>query len=1687
MATRKLFFTLLLALLVLLLPGLSAAQPGQPATLKTDPTGSREESIVPEAESPNRSFLVSGNTTDLERIPVIAQTCEPVVETDLTWQPTVPRAGEVVTLTATIWPSDTGWFTRTVDDTGEHGSSNTSIAIDAAGRPHIAYFADDSADLRYTWYDGKAWHIETVDSTSQVGYYASLKLDQGGHPHISYSENANRIDSVYRSLKYAWHDGTRWYTETVDGANDATVRYTSLALDSAGLPHISYYYNGYLKYARYDGSAWQTERVDPGDDTGYYTSIVLDTGDHPHISYSYYGGPGALKYAWHDGSSWHIETAFTCMYGCMHTSLALDAAGYPHISYQNDDTIELKYSYFDGTSWHIESIDGWNTGAPSSLVLDSADRPHIGYTRYIPMSQLEARYAWYDGATWHIEVIDPDAGSSISLALDQDGLPHASYRNYYTGELRYARWQDVAPTPPITYTWDLGDGTLTDGQVISHSYTLPGTYTVTATATNCVSATATVVRSIEITLSCFPVTRTAFSWTPTIPATGQSVSFLGTAGGDGPISFTWSFGDGSEASGAAVSHAYALSGTYSVRLTATNGCGRQVVSNTVLVLDGPCNPLYGPAFTWSPYFPLAGQTATFRGSVGGEQGWVTEIVEAGSFTGWNNSLALDSANRPHVLYCQGQSIIMPCLQMHYARRDGSGWHVEILAYDANPGHESLDTDTADHPHLCYQDTANDDLKYAYYNGTSWQTFTPDSTGNVGASCSLVLDRFNRPRISYYTCTDLCSLKYAWYDGSNWQIEMVDPSGNLSGSTSLALDANGYPHISYANEGTSNDLKYAWYDGSGWQIGIVDHNQQTGLYSSLKIDILNYPHISYLQINSPEGFKYASFDGIQWTTEMIGAASSSTSLALDILTRPHIAYCSYHTSLEYAYYDGTRWTADAIDPDAHANSVSIALDRNANPRVSYRSDVDNALHYAYFIGSATPPVAYDWSWGDGTVGSGQTAQHSYSAPGTYTVVMTATNCTSATATHRHTISVLSLPCDPITQTEFFWTPFTPTVGEAVFLTGSASGTLPISYTWDLGDGTAAMGITMTHVYTVPGVYTVTLTTANECGEATITHAITILPTCDPVTGTIFAWMPLTPTVGQVVTLAGSASGTLPISFTWDLGDGTVAAGATVTHSYSLPGSYPIRVTAVNSCGQEIVTQTIGVLPLPCEPVTGTVFSWTPLTPTEGQVVTFTASAGGTAPISYTWAFGEGITATGQVATHTYALPGSYTVTLLAANGCGQETVTHTITVDAACEPVVGAEFEWVPVTGTVGEGVVFNGTVNPWRVETVDDDWNSGTYSSLVLDANGQPHISYSRQSELWYVYYGGSGWRTEQVDWTTWALDTSLALDSEQNPHICYFKALDVQAWLRYARFDGSRWISETIAGPLSLGSNVSLALDRSGSPHISYSDCGQGKLHYIYFDGTIWHDDIVDQIGPWAQGTGLSLALDRGDRPHISYSNSVGTSLRYAYYDGLAWITETVDSTLTGLYSSLALDSLEHPHISHYGHLGLSYAYYDGSDWRIEVIESGPNVGLFPSLVLDSRNRPHVSYYDTMNGLVKYTCFDGVDWRTEVIDSHTDGGSSTSLVLDSQENPHISYRGHYNLRYASSQGTSTQPLTLTWSFGDGALEIGETVTHTYALPGVYTVTLTATNGCGEATVEHAVTVVQGEWKAYLPVVIKHG
>ncbi len=539
-----------------------------------------------------------GPIPELERDPSIARAlpalagpaCAPVHDIDFSWIPTQPVAGQAITLTATV--AGAVWFSETVDSPSVGGWND--LALDSFGWPHIGYISDDGTtrSVRHAWKNRAGWHVEIADSGLADGTsFSSLVLDAQNRPHLSYvDKDPAQPDSA---LKYVFWDGSAWQVEVV-GIIHGWPGYTSIAVDSTGQPHIAYYDldRGRLLYAsRTAGGTWSTETVDDLGDVGAWPSLALDAQDRPHISYYdpfwYFT---RLKYAVYDGSAWQIEAVDS--YGDVGamSSLALDPFGNPHIAYVGNSEYILYYASLNGLGWLTETVT--NHVAQPTLALDRAGRPHISYVYRTDTNNYYVEYTYDDGARWETERIQTEATSSpdTSLALDDAGLPHLSYcgPDYPIPELRYAELLTTT-TPPVTYTWDLGDGTQARGPSINHTYSAAGVYTVAVTATNCATATATMLHTLTVVPPCVPVQEAGFTWQPSTPLTGESITLTAVATGTTPISVTWDLGDGNRAVGFIVTHTYTLSDVYSVVLTVTNcGSSTATATYTLSVVAPPC-------------------------------------------------------------------------------------------------------------------------------------------------------------------------------------------------------------------------------------------------------------------------------------------------------------------------------------------------------------------------------------------------------------------------------------------------------------------------------------------------------------------------------------------------------------------------------------------------------------------------------------------------------------------------------------------------------------------------------------------------------------------------------------------------------------------------------------------------------------------------------------------------------------------------------------------------------------------------------------------------------------------------------------------------------------------------------------------------------------------------------------------
>lgn len=230
----------------------------------------------------------------------------------------------------------------------------------------------------------------------------------------------------------------------------------------------------------------------------------------------------------------------------------------------------------------------------------------------------------------------------------------------------------------------------------------------------------------------------------------------------------------------------------------------------------------------------------------------------------------------------------------------------------------------------------------------------------------------------------------------------------------------------------------------------------------------------------------------------------------------------------------------------------------------------------------------------------------------------------------------------------------------------------STTWDFGDGSSAFSRgapgPMSHTYTAPGTYQVTLTLVDVYGNlSTTSQPVTILPA----PRAAFTSSSGNPQVNTPVSFDGSASsepapGKIS-SYSWNFGDGSSGSGQTVFHTYASPGVYTVSLTVSDGTNNDTVSQLLIVHGLP-----SAAFAVPTVNRAAGSPISFDGSPSSepNGSIStYSWNFGDGSPAVGGAKpSHAYARAGTYTVRLTVADPFGNTaTSAQTVTVTSVLTP------------------------------------------------------------------------------------------------------------------------------------------------------------------------------------------------------------------------------------------------------------------------------------------------------------------------------------------------------------------------------------------------------------------------------------
>lgn len=766
-----------------------------------------------------------------------------------------------------------------------------------------------------------------------------------------------------------------------------------------------------------------------------------------------------------------------------------------------------------------------------------------------------------------------------------------------------------------SYNWGQAGTSLGTGGTLN--ITTPGTYTLTVTATNGCTATSSVV----ITQNIQNPTATISNNPNTNTLTCSTTSIALTANGGG----TYSWSNGTSVVGTSAILNVSATGTYTVTVTSANGCtntaATTILQDIVAPIAGITNNANttvltcsqtsisltatgGVSYSWSNGTSVVGSSANLSVTTPGI--YTVTVTGANGCTATQSSTITQTVAAPVVAISNvPNSSELTCTLTTIALTASGGG-----TYSWSNGSTILGTSAT----LNVTTPGTYTVTVTGANGCS-STGSTTITQNITAPNAAITAN---PNTTMLSCTNSAislaatgGISYAW----------------SSGGTSLGTN----PTISISTPGT-------------YTVTATGANGCTATASTTITQNNQAPTVSIAA--SANGVLTCSATSITLT----GSSSTGTGTATwlngsTVLSTGPISGAGNVANFSVSA-PGT-YTLNILEANGCLGTNNYTVTQNTTVPVAAITNNSNTTiltcTQTTISLTGTGGASYAWSNGTGTVGN--IAAYSPSSPGTYTLTATGANgcidteqiiitqnTTSPTASITNNTSATQLTCSLT----------------SISLTATGGGT----YSWS--NGTTVVSTTANLTVTTPGTYTVTVTSAtNGC---TATSAVVITQNITAPTAAILSVPSPAVLTCTTTSIALTASG--GGSYSW-ISAGT-NLGTQANISVTTPGTYTVTVTGVNGCSStvsSIVTQNITA---PTATITSS--PATSILTCSTATINLTASGG----TSYSWS--NGTTVVGTAATLAVTLPGIYTVTVTATNGC-TSTANSTITQNIST-PVAG---------------------------------------------------------------------------------------------------------------------------------------------------------------------------------------------------------------------------------------------------------------------------------------------------------------------------------------------------------------------------------------------------------------------------------
>jgi PKD repeat protein len=1168
-----------------------------------------------------------------------------------------------------------------------------------------------------------------------------------------------------------------------------------------------------------------------------------------------------------------------------------------------------------------------------------------------------------------------------------------------------------------------GNPSFSNDQFPFTEYNTPGVYDVSLTVENNVgSDTHTEIGAVTI----LGLPTPGFTFTNT---SGLTYQFMNTSSSD-VEDFAWDFDDGTFSQQENPLHTFPGAGTYLVELEVFNECGSDVIIQTIIV-----DPVLVADFTSDVTNGCADLTVQFTDlSDGDPDAWSWEFP--------GGLPAASSEPNPQVVYAtpgvydvtltvEADGLFETITFSDYITVQG----LPTASFTATlaPGEAS--------PVIVNNSTNADSYSWTFGNGETSSLANPTVTYTEAGTYVITL-----------TATNECGSVE-----TTQTVEVIFPvtpafaSTGTTGCAPWSVDFTAQPQ--------EDGLIYEWAFPGGDPATSTDPNPTVNYLAAGAYDVIltitnaagsaSVTETSYVVVNEgpTAGFTATATLG-SLTVDLTDLSSNTNGVTWDFGD----GNSSTDTPSSYTYeaegtYVITQTVENECGTDVATQTVTLVLP--VTPVIT--SSVTSGCAPLTVTFTASPQAdgyTYAWSFPGGAPMMTDTPEAIviYNAPGTYSVALTITNAAGAsTITETDLIVVAQGPTADFS--------FSNNLGSAV-VNFTDNSSLADDLQWFFGDGTTSVETNPEHTYATEGSYEIALVATNECGTDTSRQTVAILFAPEPtITASVSSGCaPLT------VTYTAQPQGP-GLTYLWDIPGGTpmTSTNPVVTVVYNGPGNFTASVSVTNAAGTGTTQTTTPVMVLP-EPMVTFNIDYT----LGAYEATFTSTSQGVDNL--TWDFGDGNTDEGATVAHTYATAGNYVVSLTGTGPCGTETISQTIMVIVA------------PVGGFTSTGQ--SGCTPFTTTFSANDEGNTYTYAWTFI--GGSPEFSDEANPTVTYATAGvysvglvvtnAAGTAAESLedyivvgqgpaaDFTLAATLGSLTIDATGS-----------------AEEGITSWAWDFGDGNQANGMSVTHTYETSGTYTVQLTttnECGSNTTEQSVtvltvpmatFTSTslsVCPDEMIvltaDEQG---DGYSYSWTID-GGTPATSSDASVMTSFAAAgtYQVGLSVTNAAGTTTTEQTVEVIGLPDLFFTYTLN----GLTATFENLST------DATSYIWLFPGGVTSNEENPEFtfpgvgSYFVTLNGFGP--C--GLDQRqgTVVVEGAI---PSISFTQDNEEGC-----GPLTVSFVS---TTENADALMWNFPGGnpatSTEVNPVVT--YSTPGVYNVSLSASNafGTNSVTSQDAVTI----------------